>query len=136
VQDLLIHKGISHGKHSLEFILGFLPGAPLTRRRQISVLNTSFLLGTLLLAVIFVPLKLAAKHRRALPAIGRGAVLYPELLPNAALPLDVSAATLGAVAIRHLLAGDPIPPTPLYLRRPDAHEPGTPKSALADGGTS
>lgn len=72
---------------------------------------------------------------RALPAIGRGAVLYPELLPNAALPLDVSAATLGAVAIRHLLAGDPILPTPLYLRRPDAHEPGTPKSALADGGT-
>ena len=64
MQDLLIHKGISHGKHSLEFILGFLPGAPLTRRRQISVLNTSFLLGTLLLAVIFVPLKLAAHGLR------------------------------------------------------------------------
>lgn len=72
---------------------------------------------------------------RSLPAVGRGAVLYPDLLPNAVLPLDVSAGALGRLATRHLRGGAPVPPSPLYLRRPDAHEPGRPKPALAAGGT-
>ena len=58
---------------------------------------------------------------RALPTIGRGPVLYPELLPNAfAEVLDVDAAVLARVAVDRLAAGTAMPVDALYLRRPDA----------------
>ena len=54
------------------------------------------------------------------PVVGRGALLYPDLLGPQAGPLDVSAGHLAAVALAALDAGTPLPVEPLYLRRPDA----------------
>ena len=73
---------------------------------------------------------------RALPTVGRGPLLYPDALadpltaPGRPL-LDVDAAALARVAVDGIRAGSPMPTTPLYLRRPDAQEPGAPKSATS-----
>jgi tRNA threonylcarbamoyl adenosine modification protein YeaZ len=71
------------------------------------------------------------------PCAGEGPVLYPQFLPNATSPMFPSAAALcNAVAGALTTADDsaaPAPglallfPEPLYLRRPDAREPGAPK---------
>jgi tRNA threonylcarbamoyl adenosine modification protein YeaZ len=58
---------------------------------------------------------------RALPTVGRGPVLFPDLIPNGlGGPLDVDPGWLGRVALRRIAAGEPMPVEPLYLRRPDA----------------
>lgn len=66
-----------------------------------------------------------------LPAAGEGPMLYPELLPDGLWPAFPAAATLCRIAAAALAAGDPgnlfLPPEPLYLRRPDAREPGARK---------
>ena len=66
-----------------------------------------------------------------LRAAGEGPMLYPEVLPNGLGPAFPAAATLCKVVVAALAAGDPdhklLPPEPLYLRRPDAREPGAPK---------
>jgi tRNA threonylcarbamoyladenosine biosynthesis protein TsaB len=66
-----------------------------------------------------------------LPAAGEGPMLYPELLPAGLGPAFPAAATLCRVVLAALAAGDEdrrlLPPEPLYLRRPDAREPGAPK---------
>ncbi|NYE49803.1 tRNA threonylcarbamoyladenosine biosynthesis protein TsaB [Spinactinospora alkalitolerans] len=66
-----------------------------------------------------------------LPVIGHGARMYAEAFGQeeaAAEPLYPSAAALGELAVRRLLAGAELPePRPLYLRRPDAQVPGAPK---------
>ena len=66
-----------------------------------------------------------------LPAAGEGPMLYPEVLPEGLGPAFPAAATLCRIAVAALAAGDPegvlLPPEPLYLRRPDAREPGAPK---------
>ena len=57
----------------------------------------------------------------ALPVVGRGALLYPELLPGRVGPLDVNAGDLADLAVRRQAAGDDLSGIePLYLRRPDA----------------
>lgn len=59
-----------------------------------------------------------------LPAVGAGAVLYPETFPDARAPEHVSAASLAALAAERLAAGEELAaPRPLYLRRPDAQVP-------------
>ncbi|MFF1694375.1 tRNA (adenosine(37)-N6)-threonylcarbamoyltransferase complex dimerization subunit type 1 TsaB [Streptomyces sp. NPDC058257] len=59
-----------------------------------------------------------------LPAVGAGAVLYPETFPDARAPENVSAASLASIAARQLAAGEELlAPRPLYLRRPDAQVP-------------
>lgn len=57
---------------------------------------------------------------RALPTLGRGPVLYPDLFPQAVEILDVDAGVLALVGARGIVAGSPMPVEPLYLRRPDA----------------
>ncbi|MGL4178246.1 MAG: tRNA (adenosine(37)-N6)-threonylcarbamoyltransferase complex dimerization subunit type 1 TsaB, partial [Dermatophilaceae bacterium] len=58
---------------------------------------------------------------RALPAVGRGPLLYPELFPAPLEgPLDVDAGWLARICLQRLGAGVPMPVEPLYLRRPDA----------------
>ncbi len=57
---------------------------------------------------------------RALPTVGRGPELYPDLFPSCAGPLDVDAGDLVRLATRRVAAGEPMPVEPLYLRRPDA----------------
>lgn len=71
----------------------------------------------------------------ALPAVGRGPLLYPETFPDGrGTPLDVSAGWLAALVARRLAAGDTVDEAdPYYLRRPDAVPSATsvtPKSAL------
>ena len=57
---------------------------------------------------------------RALPTLGRGPLLYPELFPAGLDVLDVDAAVLLAHAVPRVEAGEDLPVEPLYLRRPDA----------------
>lgn len=62
-----------------------------------------------------------------LPAVGAGARLYPDAFPVADEPLDASAAAVCGWVV----AGLPLlEPLPLYLRRPDADEPGARKKVL------
>ncbi|MFD4573867.1 tRNA (adenosine(37)-N6)-threonylcarbamoyltransferase complex dimerization subunit type 1 TsaB [Streptomyces sp. NPDC058417] len=59
-----------------------------------------------------------------LPAVGAGALLYPDTFPAPHAPEHVSAAALAALAAERLAAGEELPePRPLYLRRPDAQVP-------------
>ncbi|GAA1082675.1 tRNA (adenosine(37)-N6)-threonylcarbamoyltransferase complex dimerization subunit type 1 TsaB [Nocardiopsis metallicus] len=72
-----------------------------------------------------------------LPLVGDGARMYAELLgadPDAAPgtgafePLHPDAAAMAELALLRLHRGERLPePAPLYLRRPDAVEPGAPK---------
>jgi len=59
------------------------------------------------------------------PVVGRGATLYPEHFPHAAGPEHPSAAVLCDVVARQRF--EILDSEPLYLRRPDAAEPGKPK---------
>jgi tRNA threonylcarbamoyl adenosine modification protein YeaZ len=59
------------------------------------------------------------------PAVGAGAVLYGAHFPDARDPAYPDPAQIAAVAEAVLAAGGTnLPPDPLYLRRPDAVEPG------------
>jgi tRNA threonylcarbamoyl adenosine modification protein YeaZ len=59
-----------------------------------------------------------------LPAVGAGALLYPDTFPDARGPEHVSAAALASLAAEKLAAGEELAaPRPLYLRRPDAQVP-------------
>ena len=61
---------------------------------------------------------------------GEGALLYPSYLPNGTSPTYPAAASLCRIVTTALAAGEEsrlLPPEPLYLRRPDAREPGVPK---------
>jgi tRNA threonylcarbamoyladenosine biosynthesis protein TsaB len=68
---------------------------------------------------------------RGRPSAGEGPMLYPDLLPDGRGPAYPAAATLCRMAVTALETGDPDKvlhdPEPLYLRRPDAREPGEPK---------
>jgi tRNA threonylcarbamoyladenosine biosynthesis protein TsaB len=60
-----------------------------------------------------------------LPVVGRGAVLYPEAFRHAAGPEHPKASVLCDVVLNNRF--EILEPDPLYLRRPDAAEPGKPK---------
>jgi tRNA threonylcarbamoyl adenosine modification protein YeaZ len=63
--------------------------------------------------------------------VGQGADLYLDLLGAPVGPMYPAAAALAALAVRALAAGAALlPPTPLYLRRPDATEPAPRKRVL------
>ncbi|MFF2507942.1 tRNA (adenosine(37)-N6)-threonylcarbamoyltransferase complex dimerization subunit type 1 TsaB [Streptomyces sp. NPDC058067] len=65
-----------------------------------------------------------AEQIAGLPAVGAGALLYPDTFPDARAPENVSAAALASLAASKLAAGEELePPRPLYLRRPDAQVP-------------
>jgi tRNA threonylcarbamoyl adenosine modification protein YeaZ len=80
---------------------------------------------------------------RQLPVAGEGPMLYPELFPKSTGPAYPAAATLCRLVATALGRGQTVaedgaaaaagrwpallPPEPLYLRRPDAREPGAPK---------
>jgi tRNA threonylcarbamoyladenosine biosynthesis protein TsaB len=73
-----------------------------------------------------------------LPVAGRGGLLYPGALLEtgdaARLPLDPAAGDLAAIVAAAVASpeasGVLLPPDPLYLRRPDAREPGGRKRVL------
>ncbi|MFE2939628.1 tRNA (adenosine(37)-N6)-threonylcarbamoyltransferase complex dimerization subunit type 1 TsaB [Streptomyces sp. NPDC059255] len=59
-----------------------------------------------------------------LPVVGAGALLYPEVFPDARGPEHQSAEALAALAAERIAAGGEfLAPLPLYLRRPDAQVP-------------
>jgi tRNA threonylcarbamoyl adenosine modification protein YeaZ len=63
-----------------------------------------------------------------LPVAGEGAVLYPGLGSHQVEPRYPNAGVLACLAARRLEAGQPPGlAEPLYLRHPDAREPGRPK---------
>jgi tRNA threonylcarbamoyladenosine biosynthesis protein TsaB len=69
------------------------------------------------------------------PIAGQGPRLYPELGASIVIePVYPAAAELARMAAGHLAAGRPARPAePLYLRRPDAREPGRPKRVTPVG---
>jgi tRNA threonylcarbamoyl adenosine modification protein YeaZ len=71
---------------------------------------------------------LPADLRGDLPVAGEGAVLYPELGGRPLEPRYPAAGQLACLAVGRISSGlPPGPAEPLYLRRPDAREPGRPK---------
>jgi tRNA threonylcarbamoyl adenosine modification protein YeaZ len=75
--------------------------------------------------------------RGGLPVVGRGGLLYPDLLGPAVGPADVAAADVAELAVaampgdaRQLPRAALLPLQPLYLRHPDAVEPVTRKRVL------
>jgi tRNA threonylcarbamoyl adenosine modification protein YeaZ len=85
---------------------------------------------------------------RLLPVAGEGPMLYPEIFPASIGPAYPAAATLCRLVAAAVARGETVPddgaavgsavgsdgrrpillpPVPLYLRRPDAREPGAPK---------
>lgn len=70
-----------------------------------------------------------------LPVVGAGATLYPDAFPDAREPRLPAGSWFAELAVRRLADGEPLLPTePLYLRRPDAVEPGARKPVLTGGG--
>ncbi|MFI0357794.1 tRNA (adenosine(37)-N6)-threonylcarbamoyltransferase complex dimerization subunit type 1 TsaB [Actinomadura sp. 9N407] len=73
---------------------------------------------------------LAGVPEGTLPVIGEGAALYPDVLGGSGqdpTPLLPTAAALAQLAVARLSGGsgpELLPPEPLYMRRPDAKEPG------------
>ena len=62
------------------------------------------------------------------PIAGEGPVLYPLLAGEPIGPRYPSAGQLADISAKRHAAGTPVAPAdPLYLRRPDAREPGRPK---------
>jgi tRNA threonylcarbamoyl adenosine modification protein YeaZ len=68
----------------------------------------------------------------ALPAVGAGAALYPEVFTDHRPdPAHQSAGALAALAAHRLAAGEAFEPVrPMYLRRPDAQVPAGYKAVL------
>jgi len=80
---------------------------------------------------------------RQLPVAGEGPMIYPEFFPKGTGPAYPAAATLCRLVAAALAGGETVAvdggdgagrprglllaPEPLYLRRPDAREPGAPK---------
>lgn len=63
------------------------------------------------------------------PAVGAGARMYAQFFPGARDPQYPDPAHAAVLTERILARGDAtLPPDPLYLRRPDAVEPGAAKS--------
>lgn len=60
-----------------------------------------------------------------LPVVGEGALLYPEAFPRAVGPTRPSAGWLARVITEE--RAELLDPEPLYLRRPDAEQPGARK---------
>jgi tRNA threonylcarbamoyladenosine biosynthesis protein TsaB len=62
---------------------------------------------------------------RELPVAGAGGALYPAAFGELLEPAHPDARTLCDIVAHN--PTEPMPPEPLYLRRPDAREPGAPK---------
>jgi tRNA threonylcarbamoyladenosine biosynthesis protein TsaB len=62
---------------------------------------------------------------RGLPVAGAGGALYPDAFGELLEPAHPDARTLCEIVVAGGEAS--MPPEPLYLRRPDAREPGAPK---------
>lgn len=111
-----------HSAGDREFIV-----ATDARRREVYWARYSALAQRLSDPLVGLPALVPAGY----PMAGEGPRLHPELAGAAAQvigPRYPSAAVLAGLAADNLALGLPAgPPVPLYLRRPDAREPGRPK---------
>jgi tRNA threonylcarbamoyladenosine biosynthesis protein TsaB len=75
-----------------------------------------------------------APHEARLVVVGEGAALYPDALTaDADAPALPDAVVLARVALQRHAAGQELPSEPLYLRRPDVHEPARPPAVTTTG---
>ncbi|WP_432564401.1 tRNA (adenosine(37)-N6)-threonylcarbamoyltransferase complex dimerization subunit type 1 TsaB [Kineococcus sp. SYSU DK003] len=68
------------------------------------------------------------------PVVGAGTRLYPDVLGPVRAPFDVDGGALAQLVVDGLAGRgtwELLPPEPLYLRRPDATEPGARKRVTA-----
>jgi len=78
--------------------------------------------------LVGLPAEVAARLPAGSPVAGQGAQLYSELAAEIIGPAYPDAADLARIAADRIAGGLPAEPAePLYLRRPDAREPGKPK---------
>jgi tRNA threonylcarbamoyladenosine biosynthesis protein TsaB len=70
-------------------------------------------------------------EHRDLPAVGAGALAWPELFPRARAPEHPDAGWLAQAVLDGVAPRLPL--EPLYLRQPDAARPGPAKRVLQDG---
>jgi tRNA threonylcarbamoyladenosine biosynthesis protein TsaB len=68
---------------------------------------------------------------RTLPVAGVGPALWPDAFPRPIGPSYPRAGTLATAVVLRDPRVELLAPRPLYLRRPDAVEPGAPKAVLA-----
>jgi len=73
-----------------------------------------------------------------LPVAGAGGPLYPEAFGELIVPVYPDAGTLCGLVAQPVIQVPLLAPEPLYLRRPDAREPGAPKrvTPCLPGGTT
>lgn len=125
--DALAHAAMSDGSVSGEFVV-----ATDARRKEVYLARYA-LAGSRACRttdpVVIRPADIDASTR-SLPAVGRGAVLYPEILSYAVGPLDASAGAVAEVALQQLADGVEVGLDALYLRRPDAQPSAGAKSTL------
>lgn len=70
---------------------------------------------------------------RALPTVGRGPLLYPDLFVSPVPVHDASAGALAEVAVGRIRSGVTMPVDAQYLRRPDAVPSVSTKSTVPEG---
>jgi tRNA threonylcarbamoyl adenosine modification protein YeaZ len=100
------------------------------RRREVYLARYSGDGGRLCGPLVGHPAELAAELPARSPVAGQGPRLYSELAASFEViePVYPDAADLASIAADRIARGLPAEPAePLYLRRPDAREPGRPK---------
>jgi tRNA threonylcarbamoyl adenosine modification protein YeaZ len=101
------------------------------RRREVYYARYAGPYSRLTEPAVDAPATVSAAHPN-LPTVGEGAVLYPDWFADPRPPVLLSAAALAGVAVHRMAEGVPLlPADPLYLRRPDAVEPGARKRVTA-----
>lgn len=127
--DVLAHEAITDGRWSEELVDGFVVATD-ARRREVywaaygadGRRTTGPAVGR--------PAEVAAAHP-GLAVVGEGALAHPEQLGAPVGPTYPRAAALAEVVVTALASGRALlPPTPLYLRRPDVAEPAARKRVL------
>lgn len=127
--DVLAHEAVSAGRWSAALTEGFLVATDARRREVYWAAYTSDGRRTAGPSVGR-PTEVAAAHP-GLAVVGEGALAYPDLLGATVGPTYPSAAAMAEVVLVALAAGRALlPPTPLYLRRPDVAEPAERKRVL------
>lgn len=101
------------------------------RRREVYYARYAGPFSRLTEPAVDLPAVVSAAHPN-LPAVGEGAVLYPDWFADPRPPVLLSASALARVAVHRMAEGVPLlPADPLYLRRPDAVEPSARKRVTA-----
>lgn len=114
--DVLAVEAASTGAVSSEFLV-----ATDARRKEVYLASYDASGARLTDPVVVKPAAAAS----SLPVVGEGAVLYPEDFPSAVGPTRPSAGWLARVISDE--RAELLDPEPMYLRRPDAEQPGARK---------